>query len=344
MQGLTRVSIATSGLALLVIVLGAYVRLSDAGLSCPDWPGCYGQIVVPSGEFEVAIAEREFPSVPVEAAKAWKEMTHRYLAGILGLAIAAIAILTLRHRHAPNVPKLLPALLVALVIFQALLGMWTVTSLLKPIVVTAHLLGGLLTVSLLVWLSLRYLARSRNWQRGIAPPGLNGCLFIGISALAIQLGLGGWTSANYAALACPDFPLCNGSVWPAMDISEGFQLNRELGQTLAGQLISHDGLVSIHFLHRLGALVTLVTLGTAGVLGVRQSAGVVRAAASLMLLLIVVQIALGASVVVNARPLGFAVLHNANATLLLLSVLTLSFVSRYRVTTLIESRLPSAGV
>jgi cytochrome c oxidase assembly protein subunit 15 len=343
MPALLRLSILSSGLALVVIVFGAYVRLSDAGLSCPDWPGCYGQLLVPSGEQGVALAESAYPLVPLESGKAWKEMTHRYLAGLLGIAIATIAFLSWRNRKQPGHPHLLPVLLVVLVIFQALLGMWTVTLQLKPAIVTAHLLGGLLTITLLVWLSLRYWALSRGWVSVTTSHGLHRTLSFGLVALLIQLALGGWTSANYAALACPDFPLCNASLWPTMDLSEGFQLRRELGRNTDGQFISQQGLVSIHFIHRLGALVTIVFLSWASLLGFRQNNIIIRAGATTVLVLLAAQVTLGVSLVLNARPLGFAVLHNANAALLLLSVVYLLFVTRRQRTTLIQSKLHSVG-
>ena len=343
MKALTNLTLCTTILALVVIVLGAYVRLSDAGLSCPDWPGCYGQLSVPSSETELAHAEAAFPSTPVETAKAWKEMTHRYLAGLLGLAIVAIAVLSYRLRTRHEVPPLLPGLMVVLVVFQALLGMWTVTMLLKPVIVTAHLLGGLATVSGLAWLLFRYWGLCHDWRPDPGSPPLRRWLVAGACLLVLQLVLGGWTSANYAALACADFPLCNGSVWPEMNVSEGFQLHRDLGRTTDGALISHLGLVAIQFVHRLGAVAALLTLAIAALIGIRQRRVIVRFAAVVVLVLLGLQVVLGAAVVLNARPLGFAVLHNANAALLLLAVLSLLFTSRYQPSTLVESPQHSSG-
>ena len=327
--GVMRLSLAAMLLTLVVVVLGAYVRLSDAGLSCPDWPGCYGQIGVPSEVEEVAAAEAAFPGTPVEVGKAWKEMVHRYLAGILGLAILAIAVWSWCRRHEPGMPVVLPWALVGLVVFQALLGMWTVTWLLKPAVVTAHLLGGMATLGVLAWLVLKHLARLRGWQLS-GGSALASWSVVALVVLVLQIGLGGWTSANYAALACPDFPLCNGELWPQMDLAEGFQLQRELGRTTSGELVSHEGLVSVHFVHRLGAIVTLVLLVGAAIAALMHGARVTRAAATTVLVLLLVQLGLGIATVLQARPLGYAVAHNGNAALLLLATLLLVCAVRHR--------------
>src|SRR5262249_13794999 len=202
-------------LTFIVIMVGAYVRLQDAGLGCPDWPGCYGQIVgVPDELHERERAEQAFPGKMVDAGRARKEMFHRYLAGTLGLLILAIAMVAWRARVAFGRPPRLAFALVALVAVQATLGMWTVTMLLKPAIVTLHLLGGMAILSLLLWRALRGFdppappapvgARLRPWAAA------------GLAVLACQIALGGWVSANYAALACPDFPACHGQWLPAM--------------------------------------------------------------------------------------------------------------------------------
>ena len=213
-------------LCFCVVVLGAFVRLSDAGLGCPDWPGCYGHITVPDADHEVQAAEARFPDRPVEAHKAWKEMVHRYLAGGLGLLILALSILGFRQ-PSPRPPRWLLLGLPALVVFQAILGMWTVTWQLKPAVVTAHLLGGMATLALLALLNLRL------WLRRIQPPRLlsaaRRCRMLAMLALCVliaQIFLGGWTSTNYAALACPDLPTCQGQWVPETDFSEAFTLWR----------------------------------------------------------------------------------------------------------------------
>ncbi|MDE0361196.1 MAG: COX15/CtaA family protein, partial [Rhodospirillaceae bacterium] len=197
-------------LALLVVVIGAWVRLTDAGLGCPDWPGCYGQLIVTESTREAAEA---FPERPLDVGKAWREMIHRYLATGLGLLCLIMAGLAWANRRDPEQPTRLAYVLLALVIFQGLLGMWTVTLLLQPVIVMAHLLGGLATLGLLFWLGeWRRLLSSRGGLRPpehavrTASPGLARAGVTALLILVVQIALGGWTSANYAALACPDFP------------------------------------------------------------------------------------------------------------------------------------------
>ncbi|HJW04200.1 MAG TPA: COX15/CtaA family protein [Azospira sp.] len=300
-------------LAFAIIVLGAYVRLSDAGLSCPDWPGCYGQLVVPMEPQAQQQAAQAFPERPLHPGKAWKEMLHRYLAGSLGLLIVALALLAwrreVRQRHSPW-----PATaLLALIVGQALLGMWTVTLLLRPLVVTAHLLGGMATLTLLLWLRWRHYAAAPT-PSGMAP-GLGRLLLF---MLALQIALGGWVSSNYAAPACFDLPRCQGQWWPAMDFAQGFTLHRELGMTGNGQLLSLEALTAIHWSHRLGALaVTLLALGLAYRLRrrgrQRQALGLLAALG--------LQLGLGLGNVLLGWPLGLAVAHNAGAALLLAAAL-----------------------
>lgn len=300
-------------LAFAIIVLGAYVRLSDAGLSCPDWPGCYGQLVVPMEPLAQQQAALTFPERPLHPGKAWKEMLHRYLAGSLGLLIVAITLLAwrreLRQVHSPW-----PATaLLALILGQALLGMWTVTLLLRPLVVTAHLLGGMTTLALLLWLRWRHYGPPR--ESPAVPRALSRLLLL---MLALQIALGGWVSSNYAAPACTDLPRCQGQWWPAMDFAQAFTLHRELGMTGNGQLLSLEALTAIHWSHRLGALVvTLLTLRLAYRLRrrdrQRQALGLVVALG--------LQLALGLGNVLLGWPLALAVAHNAGAALLLLTAL-----------------------
>jgi cytochrome c oxidase assembly protein subunit 15 len=206
-------------LALAVVMLGAYVRLTDAGLGCPDWPGCYGRLVVPHPATTAEELGSEYTR-PLEAGKAWREMIHRYLASTLGLICVGLAVIAWLNRRDPSQPWRVPVALVALVIFQGLLGMWTVTLLLKPIVVVAHLLGGFATLALLASLG--------RWRTGRFPQSTGGRRLLGITAaaaLVLQMSRGGWTSANHAALACPDFPTCQTQWWPAItDFEEGFVL------------------------------------------------------------------------------------------------------------------------
>ena len=306
--------VITALLAFGVISLGAYVRLSDAGLGCPDWPGCYGHLVgVPDAAHEQAAALAAFPERPVEAHKAWKEMVHRYFAGTLGLLIVLIATLAWRHRQSLRQSPLLPIALLAVVVFQAALGMWTVTLLLKPVIVSAHLLGGMATLALLIGLLLR--------QRAVAHPllvsaGLRTHAALALLAVVVQIALGGWVSSNYAALACSDFPTClDGQWWPEMDFGSAFQLHRELGQSADGALLSNMALTAIHWAHRLGAVVVTLVVGSLAWTLYRQRDA--RRWAWLLGLCLVLQLALGIGNILLALPLPLAVAHNAGAALLL---------------------------
>jgi cytochrome c oxidase assembly protein subunit 15 len=289
-------------LAFGVITLGAWVRLSDAGLGCPDWPGCYGQWL-------------GVPEHAADPGRAWKEMIHRYFAGILGLAVFTLCLLSWRRRLSPA----LPTALAGIVLFQALLGMWTVTLLLKPLVVSAHLLGGMTVLALLVWLNLR--------QDGSAPPAVPGKLRILAAAalllVAVQIALGGWVSSNYAALACPDFPACRGEWLPAMDFGQAFTFQRELGQTADGSLLSTEALTAIHWSHRLGALLVTVVGGGLGVALLGHPGW--KNWGILLLGLLALQFGLGVANVLFALPLALAVAHNAGAALLLTATLAVNF-------------------
>ena len=219
-------------LTFAVVIVGSYVRLQDAGLGCPDWPGCYGRWVgVPGEAHEVERAAQAFPGRPVETRKAWKELFHRYLAGTLGVLLLAIMVTSWLQRRALRQSPLLPTAIVALVALQATLGMWTVTLLLKPMIVTLHLLVGMATLGLLTWLALRQIALP---PAGAGAQRLRPWAALGIVIVVCQIALGGWVAANYAALACPDFPTCHGVWLPDMDFRHGFQFVRELGMTAAG--------------------------------------------------------------------------------------------------------------
>jgi len=223
-------------LALVVIVLGAYVRLSDAGLGCPDWPGCYGQFSAPDNMEEITRAELLYPHKAVESDKAWKEMLHRYLASTLGLLIVTMAFVAWKNRNFIDQQLLLPTILVALVIFQGMLGMWTVTHLLKPTIVTLHLLTGLLTLSLLFWCYLK--SQTILWYRQPINKSLRTWSRLALIILAIQLFLGGWTSTHYVALYCPDFPTCQGQWMPEMNFRDAFVLIQQSGVNYEGGVLS----------------------------------------------------------------------------------------------------------
>ena len=314
-------------LTLTVVVLGAWVRLTDAGLGCPDWPGCYGQIGVPASAAEIDAANARYPERPVETGKAWREMIHRYAASTLGLVIVTIAWLAFRNRRDPGQPWRLPLALVGIVVFQGLLGMWTVTLLLKPVVVMGHLLGGMTTLGIIGWLL------AREWRR--APrlptewPRLRALGIAALVALGLQIALGGWTSTNYAALACPDFPTCQTQWWPEMNFREGFVLWRGLGTDYEGGVLDNPSRAAIHVTHRLGALVVTLILAVLIIAGVRAHHPSVRRASLAVGLVLALQIAIGITVVLESLPLALATAHNGVAALLLLAVLNLNQSLRY---------------
>ncbi|MGQ0442948.1 MAG: COX15/CtaA family protein [Methylophilaceae bacterium] len=307
-------------LTLCVVVLGAYVRLSDAGLGCPDWPGCYGTLTVPQSSEAIAHAQATYPDSPIEHHKAWKEMVHRYLAGILGLFVLAIFVQGWRERNTIHVSPWLPTALLFLVIFQALLGMWTVTMLLKPAVVTLHLMGGMSTLALLVWISHRHWGRiSENFlQSSQLRFWLRGAVLI----LLAQIFLGGWTSTNYAALACTDFPTCHGAWVPNMDFANAFHWFRELGVDTRGKPLELSAFVAIQWTHRVGALITFVYLVLLGVQLARQPQ--LKHMAKIMMTLLLLQIGLGIANLMLHLPLALAVAHNMVAALLLVAVIVLN--------------------
>lgn len=316
-------------LALLVVVLGAYVRLSDAGLGCPDWPGCYGHLLgVPESVQEILQANQAFPERAVEADKAWKEMLHRYVAGILGILIVFLAVMGLLNRKDPGQPVGLPVFLVFLVVFQSLLGMWTVTLLLKPVIVMLHLIGGFAVLSLLWW---TYLATGteRMIYRQRLDPAVLPMLVIGLLLLIGQIVLGGWTSANYAALACTDFPTCQGQWWPPMDFREGFVFWRGLGTNYEFGVLDNPARTAIHLSHRYMAVVVAAYWAVllAYLLVTSTATASLRIASVVTLLLLLIQLTLGVSNIVLHLPIAVAVLHNGGAALLLLSVVTLVYLA-----------------
>ena len=316
-----KLSAAATVLAFFVVLLGAYVRLTHAGLGCPDWPGCYGRLVVP----DESHAATQYPDRPLETGKAWREMTHRYVAATLGLVILALAVIAVIRRHDPAQPVAIPILLVFLVGAQAWLGRLTVTLLLQPLVVMGHLLGGLATLSLLAWLALESRRRAAPAIASPDPPALKRFAALALAVLVLQIALGGWTSSHYAAMACPDFPTCHGRWWPPADFREAFVPWRAQVADFTGGTLEHPARVAIHLTHRIGALVTTIVLGAtalAVILRSRQSAP--HRAAVAVALALVVQITLGIAMVRLGLPLYVAVAHNAVAALLLLSVVTMN--------------------
>lgn len=299
-------------LALCVVVLGAYVRLSDAGLGCPDWPGCYGTLTVPESKAAIANAQISYPESVIEVGKAWKEMAHRYLAGTLGLIVFGIAVISWKMRK--RVSIFVPTILLILIIFQALLGMWTVTLLLKPVIVTAHLIGGMSTLALLTWLAHRHYGYSSGSI--ISYPNTALSIRFGLVILFIQIFLGGWTSSNYAALACTDFPTCHGAWWPQMQIEEGFSFFRNLGKNSNGETISLAALTTIQWVHRLGALVTFLYLGFLSISLFKYWQ--LQRLTIILIVLLSIQISLGIANLLLHLPLVLAVGHNLVAALLVI--------------------------
>jgi cytochrome c oxidase assembly protein subunit 15 len=331
-------SLALAGLLLCftVVVLGAYVRLTAAGLGCPDWPGCYGH-VTPLGAQSSESALAAYPLKPLDVGKAWREMIHRYAASTLGLIIIVITVLAFPTRRSRLVSLPLALALLATVVFQGVLGMLTVTWQLKPLIVTGHLVFGLTTLGLLWWL---WLTLPRNSWGGTSSTGSGGIAvsattveaarlawrlaLIGLIALALQIALGGWTSSNYAAIACPDFPKCQNAWWPQTNYRDAFVLWRGLGMNYEGGVLGNPARVAIHLTHRLGAFIATLTLSLAALTVLtRRVLAKFALPAWLVLAALLLQLTIGVSMVLRGFPLPLATAHTAGAALLLLSVLAL---------------------
>lgn len=307
-----RLTLFATLLALIVVSFGAYTRLTDSGLGCPDWPGCYGTLTVPESIDQIEKAQAVYPDSPVEVEKAWIEMIHRYIAGILGVMILVIAFMSIRLRDQINYSLKWPFFLLGLVIFQAALGMWTVTLLLKPAVVSSHLLGGMTVLGILTFLMHRNYGTHREnfvsnrFERKI--------IRFSLVLLFIQIALGGWTSTNYAALACTDYPTCHGSLIPEMDFSNAFTIFRELGVTSLGEPLSLEALHAIQWVHRVGAIVLLgYLLFVAYILKVNQGFNMWR---NILILVISLQFIIGIANLLLHLPIVLATLHNLGAALL----------------------------
>lgn len=309
-----RLAWAATALALVVIVVGAWVRLTHAGLGCPDWPGCYGMPTWPSAAEQIDRANAEWGHLRVvETGKAFREMFHRYLAGFLGLVILALAFLAWANRKSPGQPVFLPMVILALVVFQAALGMWTVTMLLKPAIVTAHLLGGMATFGLLLWLALS--ASPRRNAPSLPARAQHSVVIVTLVAVSMQIALGGWVSTNYAALACAGFPACNGEWWPATNFAEGFRLWRGVGVDYEGGVLDQPARIAIQLAHRIWAVVVVAIMGWLLIrLWRAEDLRTLAAATGLVLL---AQLAIGIYNVAGGLPLANAVAHNAMAALLL---------------------------
>lgn len=309
-------------LAFVVIVLGAYARLTDAGLGCPDWPGCYGHLSFNETTENIETAQQAFPDRPFEEYKAWNEMIHRYFAGSLGFLILIIFLASVfkkDHLH----PKKLPFFLVLLVGFQGALGMWTVTLNLMPVIVMGHLLGGFSVLSCLFLLRLRLtpyrIPGGDSQMRSYAKFAL-----LGLGILVAQIALGGWTSANYAALACTELPFCEGDWIQQLDFAGAFSVpdaeNYEFG--------AHDypERMTMHMMHRIGALITFVYLAWLSMrLYTQASSRLIKRQSIGLISMLGVQVILGVSNIVYSLPISVAVAHNAVAACLLLILIKVNY-------------------
>ena len=305
-------------LTLDLIMFGAFVRLTDSGLGCPDWPGCYGKLSPIGAMADIRAAEQVLPDGPVTVPKAWIEMVHRYVATILGLMIIGIVVMAWRWREAIGRTPVLPVVTLIAVCIQGAFGAWTVTLKLMPMIVTIHLLGGMGLLALLTWLA----ARERP-HHPINPANhrYKPWVAIGLVILFFQIALGGWVSTNYAALACMDFPTCNGSWVPEMDMAGGFSIVRALGELPSGEAISQSALVAIHWVHRNFAWFVFAYMGTMA-WRLRKDPGL-AGPSKLIMVLLVAQLFTGLTTIFFQWPLLIAVLHNGGAAGLVLATVTL---------------------
>lgn len=319
-----------------LIMFGAFTRLTDSGLGCPDWPGCYGHANPVQAHSSISAAEAAMPHGPVTVVKAWIEMIHRYLAMGVGVLIVAMMVvawlrwLKSRRTDATYSP-LVPTLLFGFVCLQGAFGAWTVTMKLQPIIVTMHLLLGMTLLGLLTWLAARQSAHAPV----AAAPGLRGAAVVGLAILSLQIGLGGWVSTNYAALACTDFPLCHGALLPRMDFEHGFTLWRELGMTAGGDYLPFDALTAIHWTHRSFAFVVVAYLGWLGHKAMRIDG--LQRAGRWLLFGVLVQFCIGIATVFLKWPLAIAVLHNGGAA----ALVVLTVMVNYKAT--LSARIRSAS-
>jgi cytochrome c oxidase assembly protein subunit 15 len=308
-----------------LIMFGAFTRLTDSGLGCPDWPGCYGQANPLQAHADIKAAEIAMPTGPVTVVKAWIEMIHRYLAMAVGVLIIALMVIAWRkwlqtnRREARFSPRL-PTLLFVFVCIQGAFGAWTVTMKLQPVIVTTHLLLGMTLLALLTWFGAHL---SENQAVPRSAGALRVPAALALLLLVIQIALGGWVSTNYAALACSSFPLCSGDLIPQMDFANGFTLWRDLGRTAHGDYLPVSALTAIHWTHRIFALAVVVVAAWMALRAFKLDA--LRKTARWVLIMIAAQFALGVSTVFLKLPLALAVAHNGGAALLLLLLVTLNY-------------------
>ena len=320
MNQIKNLSLVGICMAFVVIALGAWTRLVDAGLGCPDWPGCYGFVFWPNDEAEIALAESRFPMFPYDINKAIPEQVHRLFAASLGLL--AIFLVALSFKTKSKSIRNWAIFLLILICCQGIFGYLTVSLKLLPIIVTTHLFGGFATLTLLYFIYLK----SRNFEilNQINISNLKGIALIALIALIIQIFLGVWTSTNYASLACADFPTCQGTYLPEMDFKTGFNLNQEVGPNYLYGLLDNPARVAIHYSHRVSALVlALIFL----ILMSRLWFSVAAPLASTLGILLLTQITLGIINVVYVLPLYVAIAHNLVAACLLLATFTVNYLA-----------------
>ncbi len=335
-----RLVAVTAFLTLDLIAFGAFVRLTDSGLGCPDWPGCYGQLlpVQATSQINQAIVEQGGPHGAVSHSKAWIEMLHRYVASFIGALILVMFIRAVAagwaSRRVPDQRGFVesgvglgwPLLLLVVVSLQGLFGKWTVTLKLMPIVVTTHLMGGMLLFALLIWFWMRERQRANDsLAMTVAVPSQTLALvWLAVIVLTGQIFLGGWVSTNYAVVACSDFPGCNGTLRPTVDWREGFTFLRELGRKPDGSFLSLEALRAIHWAHRIGALITTVIVIAAALSLMRASASLRRQAMWIKGAL-AAQILVGIGTVIFGQPIALATAHNFFAAVLLATLVVAAF-------------------
>ena len=321
MNNIKNLSLFGICLAFVVIALGAWTRLVDAGLGCPDWPGCYGFVVFPTNEAEIALAEARYPKFPYDINKAIPEVVHRYFAAALGFLAIIMVYYSFKQNENKNIRYWTTGLLI-FICCQGLFGYLTVSLLLLPIIVTAHLFGGFTTLTLFFLIFL--MSGKFNILEKMAIPKLKTIAGIALIVLLFQIFLGVWTSTNYASLACADFPTCQGTYMPEMDFKNGFNINQEVGPNYLYGLLDNPSRVAIHYSHRVSAiLVVVVFLILISKLWFSNAAPL----ASTIGILLLTQISLGIINVVYVLPLYVAIAHNLVAALLLLTIFTVNYLA-----------------
>jgi cytochrome c oxidase assembly protein subunit 15 len=318
-QFVKKLAIAATAFALVVVLLGAFTRLSHAGLGCPDWPGCYGFSHIPTEQKDISAANEAFPERPYEFAKAWPEMVHRYFAGTLGLLVLGLAVLSFKRENSPA--KKHSIALLILIIFQAALGMWTVTMKLHPGIVMTHLMGGLTTFMLLGSLSLRYIYQFENRQPIAERYQFKMLSMIVFVVLILQVALGGWTSANYAATICYELPICQGEWWQQSDFMMGFTIWGHGAEDYEFGILDSGARIAIHSAHRIGAIVTSIVMALLCFKLIQQSLSSTLKKFGLVLsTLLIIQVTLGVFNIIFDLPLYNAVAHNGVGAILLLTM------------------------